>query len=313
MNQKKIVWNNTIIIGPPSGANSSGSAPDLSFVTRKFQDIQYSGKSDSQKLDIYLPEKAQENYPVIIYIHGGAFIGGDKYDSELIPVIKALKKGYAVVSINYRLSDEEPWPAQIFDVKAAISFVRVNAGYYHLYADKLVLWGSSAGAHLASLAGLSAESDIFSNNSLEYPDISFAVSAVIDWFDPINFQTMDDQWEVVGIDGQKHDTPDSFESFLMREQITKIPDKIAAANPENYININSPAFFIQHGRRDDIIPYLQSQEFAEKLIHKIGKEKVFFELLPEGMHGDEIFAVEDNIDKVFLFLDKQLSHYKLNQ
>ncbi len=78
-------------------------------------------------MDIFLPEQWKLRYPVIINVHGGAFFGCDKMDNQLTPALYGLSKGYAVVNINYRLSPEAAWPAQINDLKAAIKFVRANA------------------------------------------------------------------------------------------------------------------------------------------------------------------------------------------
>jgi len=89
----------------------------------------YAATSLSQKLDVYLPE-GNGPFPVILSIHGGAFKGGDKRDGQLTPMLEGLKRGYAVVSINYRLSPEAIFPAQIFDVKAAVRWIRANAKQY---------------------------------------------------------------------------------------------------------------------------------------------------------------------------------------
>jgi acetyl esterase/lipase len=93
---------------------------DVSNIENKYLDIAYSTVSESHKLDIYLPDSFNEAFPVIISIHGGGFEAGDKRDAQVEPMLEGLKRGYAVVSINYRLSDEAIWPAQIYDCKAAV-------------------------------------------------------------------------------------------------------------------------------------------------------------------------------------------------
>ena len=127
-----------------------GSPPpaDTSFVKRKFLDLPYAKLSNSQKLDIYLPDHGDGPFPVIVSIHGGAFMGCDKGDLQLLPMLEGLKQGFAVISINYRMSGEAKFPALVQDAKAAIRWIRGNAAKYELNPEKLVAWGGSAGGYL---------------------------------------------------------------------------------------------------------------------------------------------------------------------
>ncbi|MGL6168863.1 MAG: alpha/beta hydrolase fold domain-containing protein [Fusobacteriaceae bacterium] len=288
---KPLDWYGNEIFGPLAGPNPHSDAPNIDFIKNKFLDVPYKELWPSQKLDIYLPniQKFEKN-PVIITIHGGAFFGGDKYDGQLKPMLEALKEGFSVVSINYRLSPEDRWPAQIDDVMASIDFIIANADKYSLDVSKIILWGGSAGGHLSALAGVLRKD----------------ISVVVDWFGPINFLTMDEQWKEIGIDGQKHNHLNSFESFLMREEITKIPEIVKKTNPENYISETNTKFFIQHGLKDSIIPYLQSKNFKDCLIEKIGSENVYYEELPDAVHGDRggFFSSKENLEKIFKFIKK---------
>ena len=110
------------------------SRPDVSEITRKGVDISYASSSKAQKLDIYLPEEGDGPFPVILAIHGGAYKAGDKADGQLVQ-LPGLKRGYAVISVNYRLSGEAIFHAQINDLKAAVRWVRVHAKEYSLNAD----------------------------------------------------------------------------------------------------------------------------------------------------------------------------------
>ncbi|MGL5351111.1 MAG: alpha/beta hydrolase fold domain-containing protein [Cetobacterium sp.] len=291
---KPLDWHGDEIFGPASGNNPHNDAPNVDYVKNKFLNIPYAEISNSQKLDIYMPNiKRFDKCPVIINIHGGAFFGGDKYDGQLKPMLEALNEGFAVVSINYRLSPEERWPAQIEDVMASIDFIKKNSDFYGLDNEKIILWGGSAGGHLSALAGV-LRTDIL---------------AVIDWFGPINFLTMDEQWKKIGIDGEKHNHLNSFESFLMRAQITRIPEIVKKTNPETYITRDlKTKFFIQHGLKDSIIPYLQSKNFSDELSAYIGSENVYYEELPEAVHGDRggFFSSKENLEKIFNFIKKYL-------
>lgn len=101
-------------------------------VRRKLLDLPYASASSAQMLDIYLPDNGQGPFPLILQIHGGAFVEGDKRDSQLSPVLPALDRGYAIVAMNYRLSGEAHFPAAIEDVKAALRWVRAHATTYRL-------------------------------------------------------------------------------------------------------------------------------------------------------------------------------------
>jgi acetyl esterase/lipase len=110
-------------------------------------------QSETQKLDIYLPNEGKAPFPVIIAFHGGGFYEGNKSKEYMTPMLQGLNHGYAVVTVDYRLSDEAKFPAAINDAKAAIRFIKVNAAKYDSNPNKIVLWGSSAGGNLAALAG----------------------------------------------------------------------------------------------------------------------------------------------------------------
>ena len=112
-------------------------------VQRKWSDIAYANQSETQKLDIYLPEKGSGPFPVIISIHGGAFLGGDKIAAAA--EMAGLERGYALVRVNYRLYREARFPAPVYDVKAAVRFIKANAESYYLDSDRIAVWGDSAG------------------------------------------------------------------------------------------------------------------------------------------------------------------------
>ena len=103
---------------------------ETAHIARKMFDIAYAELSLAQRLDIYWPADGAGPFPVILAIHGGAFMGGDKRDLQLTPMLAGLDRGYAVVSMNYRMSGEARFPALLHDVKAAIRWVRANAGQF---------------------------------------------------------------------------------------------------------------------------------------------------------------------------------------
>lgn len=274
------------------------------YITRKWLNLPYSAQSEAQKLDIYLPEAGEGPFPIIISVHGGAFAMGDKADIQLVPMLEGLKRQYAVVSINYRLSGEALFPAQIHDVKAAIRWVKAHANEYSMDASRIALWGGSAGGNLVSLAGTSVHAKELENLSMGNADYSTEVQAIVNWFGPTNFLTMDELFESSEVEGkQVHNAADSPESILLGQPITAVPELVQAANPETYITEQVPPFFIQHGTKDPLIPTKQSVIFYEKLVEKAGSDCIRLELLEEAGHGGSEFESEENVDKVLDFID----------
>jgi acetyl esterase/lipase/cytochrome b561 len=281
--------------------------PNTDNIKRKWLDVAYANKSQAQKLDIYLPDNGDGPFPVVLSIHGGAFKGGDKSDGQVTPMLEGLKRGYAVVSINYRLSGEAIWPAQIVDCKAAVRWIRANAKQYKLNPDKIAAWGGSAGGHLSAMIGTSGNVRELEDLSQGNSDQSSRVQAVVDWFGPTNFLKMDDDAkESKVVNPQIHSIPDSPESELIGKNLTDAPELVKMANPETYITKDDPPFFIQHGSVDPLVPFPQSVRLAEKLGEVIGKDNVTIELIAGSGHGGPAFSTPENLNKVFAFLDKIL-------
>ncbi len=278
--------------------NGGSSELDTSSITSKYLDVAYGNDSDTQKLDLYLPEGTGP-FPVIIAIHGGAFLMGSKQMSALAPMISAIEKGYAVASVNYRLSGEAQFPAAINDIQKSIIFIKQNADKYKLNANKIATWGGSAGGNLAALAGTKGEQ---TQNT--------QVQAVVDWFGPIYFSTMDQEFATLGVTPKMGAT--SIDSSPETKYLGKTIGSIEAealvqqASPQTYITRDDPAFLIQHGTLDTNIPITQSINFAAKLESIIGKDKVIFEKIEGAAHGGSQFESQENLNKVFAFLDTYL-------
>jgi acetyl esterase/lipase len=273
---------------------------------KTIKDIAYATTSPAQKLDLYLASDTTRKSHVIISIHGGAFKFGDKADDQVAPMLEALKKGYAVVSVNYRLSQEAKFPAQIQDIKAAIRWVKANAEKYHFDKNKIVLWGGSAGGYLSALAGVSNDVAALEDFTMGNEKETSKVQAVIDWFGPIDFLEMDNQFAKSGKGKPNHSDANSPESELLGQKITEIAQKVMQSNPETYISTDDCFFFIQHGTADKLVPTEQSTHFAQQLEKILGKEKVTFELLEGASHGDKAFGSSENLTKVFDFLEKKI-------
>lgn len=284
---------------------------DTSSITQKWTDLSYASLSSTEKLDIYLPNTGDGPFPVIIALHGGGFKFGDKNSGEVNDELVGLSKGYAVVCVNYRLSDEAVFPAAVYDVKAAVRFLKANASKYNLNPNKIAAWGDSAGGNLASMLGTSANVETVEDLTMGNATQTSNVQAVVDFFGPINFTTMDAENAKSGIASkvsnvQTHSIATSFESAYMGADITTIASKVKLANPTTYITSDDAPFFIENGTLDPNVPTQQSVDFAAALTKVIGVDKVTYTKLEGAGHGGSQFDATDNLDKVFSFLDKYL-------
>jgi acetyl esterase/lipase len=302
------------MMGP--GPGMERKAPDLSYIKTKYMDVKYGSVSPTQTCDIYLPNDAKGPTPVIVDIHGGAFMLKaitSKDIPELEVVNAGIKHGYAVISINYRLSGEARFPRAINDAKAVIRFIRANAQKYHINPNKIVSWGGSAGGNLSALLGTSGNVRNLDGDNKENLEYSSSVQAVVDWFGPCDFLKYDAQFKKSGkvTPFGSVFSPTSGETLYIGQKLTKDTKFTELANPETYIptmnKANAPYFIIQHGTDDLNIPTVQSVNLANKLKAKLGKDKVYLELIPGAHHGDPAFSTQSNFEKVFKLLDAHLN------
>ncbi|NRA47460.1 MAG: alpha/beta hydrolase [Oligoflexales bacterium] len=271
------------------------------------KDIPYAVSSKAQKLDLYLPDHKSGPYPLLIFIHGGRFESGSKsdIDSQLL----GLEKGYAVASLNYRLSDEATFPAQVHDVKAAVKFLRKNSSSYRLKPGRFAAWGEGAGGNLAAMLGSTANNKNFYDNSLGNQDISDKIQAVVNWYGPIFFADMDAQFRALNIDSaytvNEEESPES--RYLGAVVGTKAAtNKVKVSSPQSYINKNMAPIMIQHGTKDHYVPYIQSKIYVGKLRKVLGNKRVVYNLIDQAGHEDSDFSEPENLEQVFGFLDRHL-------
>lgn len=283
-----------------------GGSSTFASVAPTYKDLAYATVSDAQKLDLYIPTSGSVPFPVVIMVHGGGFMMGDKADGAgLTGVDQLLAAGYAVASINYRLSSEATYPAQINDAKAAVRFLRANAGQYQLNPDKFGAWGASAGGNLVALLGTTCDVQELEGAELGNSDQSSCVQAVVDWFGPIDFLKMDEQFAGTSCPAT-HNATSSPESKLVGAAIQTVPDVVATTNPMNYITADDAPFFIENGTADCNIPPIQNKNLADALSAVIGADKVTYISLEGAGHGGSQFETSENLNLVIVFLDKYL-------
>jgi len=288
----------------------SGGNMDTSQIKTKYMNVSYAKVSNTQKLDIYIPNDISGPYPVIVAVHGGAWYAGNSVGADIAPILEGgHNHGYAVVSVNYRLSTEARFPAAVNDCKAAVRFVKANAAKYNFDPDRIAAWGSSSGGHLVAMLGTTGDVSTLNGDTTDNLSFSSKVQAVVDWFGPTDFSKMDDQFKASGVTSLlgSHSAAGSPESQFIGGAVSSNPALVQQANPITYVSnmavASSPAFFIQHGSQDNLVPYQQSTILADALKPKLGSSKVTLEIIQGAGHGTSEFSAAGNITKVFAFLD----------
>jgi acetyl esterase/lipase len=247
-------------------------------------------------LDIYLPANTKGKVPLVIFIHGGGWLGNDKYaDISYMKktVAEIVSSGYALASIDYRFATQATFPAQIQDCNRAISFLVDNADQYGLDNKRIAVMGFSAGGHLASLIGLSKNNDV-ENFFMPRTNKSFSFKAVIDFYGPA---------ELILFPGAND--PKSPESLLIGATPLSRPDFAKAASPVTYVDKNDPPFLIIHGEKDDIVSNKHSHLLSSWLnVVSVQNELV---IVKDAPHFGVMFDADDIRNKVIAFLKKQMN------
>lgn len=258
------------------------------------RDVEYARAGNKALLlDLYLPQSAPAPLPLVIWIHGGGWSAGSKAGGQ---GFRLAGRGYAVGSVEYRLSGEAIFPAQIEDCKAAVRWLRANARKYNLDPERFAAWGSSAGGHLVALLGTSGNvKDL--EGSLGNLDQSSRVQAVIDFFGPTDLLQMDAQAALnpAVVSKIKHNDPKSPESRFIGGPIQEFPDKAARANPITYVSRDDPPFLIMHGDQDPLVPAAQSRILYEAL-QAAGVDATFHVVKGAG-HGFGGPEIERTVDE----------------
>jgi acetyl esterase/lipase len=208
--------------------------------------------------------------------------------------------------VNYRLSGEAIFPAGLQDIKAAIRWLRANSEQYQLDGNRIAACGGSSGGNYAAMVCLTDHVTEFDDLSLGNSEHPCNVQAAVDWFGPTDFLKMDEQLYESGLGPSDHDEPDSPESRYLGAKLSDVPLKVELANPMTYIHERMPPILIQHGSLDTMVPVQQSVIFAEKLGKHVSRDRFEFDILEGAGHGDPLFETEENMARVFSFLDRHL-------
>lgn len=233
-----------------------------------------------QMVDVYLPKKrnGEKPLPVIALIHGGGWVNGDRIGYAAQAIQLARTGDYAAVGVGYRLSKEASWPAQVYDCKAAIRWIRAHAKEYNLDADKIAVWGSSAGGHLSSLLGTSGdvkelEGDLGPNGSF-----SSRVQCVVNLCGPEDFT----QALMFDKQGQPIWNDDAVSGLLGGNAQDKHANAVAAS-PVTHVSRDDPPFITFHGTKDQRVAF-QHAETIHAALQKTGVPSLLVPITG-GAHG----------------------------
>ncbi|WP_395319791.1 alpha/beta hydrolase fold domain-containing protein [Fructilactobacillus frigidiflavus] len=281
---------------------------DTTGIERQFLDLPYAS-GQRHKLDLYLPNQHQASYPVIIDVHGGGMYFGQKSSNKLNGALELLKRGYAVVSPNYSLSQMALFPHPVYELKAVIRWVRAHAQQYHLDNENIFLMGESSGAQLAMLVAASESSQQLQSDFGGNLAYSSQVNGVIASYGPYDLAMMPAQFAVLGQTPKFAETgaADSFEGMMLGNQRpSDVPALNAAVNPQTYLTEQMVPVLMYAGKQDWVVPYLQTINLAAEVAQKIGSEHVELQLSADAPHGPSGFMNETVFAQKEQFLQRNL-------
>lgn len=242
------------------------------------------------QLDIYKPKTVKAPY-LIVWVHGGAWHSGSKEN----PPLGLLPFGYALASVDFHASTEKPFPANVHDIKAAIRFLRANASKYGYKADKIIVWGSSSGGHLAALVATTNNNTALEGNLGDFTQTSSAVQGCIDFFGPTNFLTILNQSTPHGLNVRLPAL-----AILLGKPLDQATELAKLASPVYQVDANDPPLFMVHGEQDIQVPINQSIELLSA--YKAKNLKVQIEFIPNAGHSDPAYSKPELMEKIAQFL-----------
>jgi acetyl esterase/lipase len=233
--------------------------------------------------------------PALLWVHGGAFRHGSK-ESGIARLFPFARRGYVCASVEYRLSGEAHWPAQIEDVKCAVRYLRAHADWLGLDPERIGAWGASAGGHLVAMLGVAPERPELEGSG-GWAEQSSRVQAVCDYFGPSDLLAMCDQPSQLD-----HAGAESPEGMLLGGPVRDRPERARSASPAGYPTGGEPPFLIVHGEEDTTVPWAQSQAMYQA----VGSGEATFHTVVGAGHGGPAFEHPAVLRLVEEFFDRHL-------
>lgn len=251
-------------------------------------DIAYgTGSGRELMLDVLRPrDPGGERRPAVIWVHGGGWMGGDRAPSPNAPLVA---RGFVTASIGYRFTQEATFPAQIHDVKAAIRFLRANAGRWNIDPDRIGIWGASAGGHLAALAAVTAEIATLEGDG-GHPGVSTAVQAAVPLCPPTDFML---DWSRTSAYPPHPEVGVAGPQLLGGADLADPAVRATAtlASPLVHAWAGAAPSLVVHGVRDDLVPVAQARSFVARL-REVGAPVEYIELPVDDHSLPSVFGAE---------------------
>ena len=271
----------------------------LDSTAKVYKNLKYADESEKQAVDLYIPQAGQGPHPVIVYIHGGGFVRGDK-TRHIMAMLQGLRYGYAVAAVNYRLADEAAYPAMLHDAATAIRFLKSIASEYDLNPDKFIVWGETHGAFLACQIGIGGTKGSVSDPFAAYIQYDCRVAGVVDYW---AMTSLEEHYNLEKIVNKGKENPQYLEEIQFRAKGEELAEILRSSpHPLADIDGTEPPFYILHGEDDDTMALAFSQSYYYAL--KAAKDDVTLEILPGTGHGLAHIVRADQIEGTYRFIHR---------
>ncbi len=263
------------------------------------KNVDYWGDGDHRhRLDIYRARRtAPERAPVMVYVHGGAWVMGEKREQGKPMMYELVARGWVCVAINYRLSPKATWPAHIVDAKKAVAWVKAHIAEYGGDPSFVAVSGGSAGGHLCALLALTAGDSRFQPG---FEDADTSVDACVPFYGVMDMTGTDEGAHRYGAG-----LLDLLEKRVMKTTAIEHPEIFRAASPTYRVHADAPPFFVLHGQNDTLVPVSVARTFVAAL-RAVSRAPVAYAELPLAQHAFDVLAslrCRATTDGVAAFLD----------
>lgn len=285
---------------------------------RTYLEVSYSDVSPSDYLNLYVPE-AEDAPPLFVLIHGGGFVSGDAETRQVQWMYRYFRdRGYACATVNYRLAQEAAFPAAVEDCKAAIRYLRAHAAEYGYNAERIAVFGESAGGYLAVMCAVTNDQEFNDLNFVgqdETGDVSARVDVLVDYYGYIEELSLENDLKKMKVpkvvyqiannwmNGALQDY-ESMLSFWLRKNVSEMSmEERSVFDPYTYIEENLGAdndlrVWIVHGDCDLTIPSMQSERLYNRLIELLGEDHVSYRLIPNMGHASDPLYSDDELEQL---------------
>lgn len=244
------------------------------------------------KMDIIYPEDKTKKYPCVVWICGGAWIRLDR-SAHLAYLTELARSGFVVASVEYRTTNEGPFPIQLTDVKAGIRYLKALSDRYNIDPERFGVMGESAGGYLAAMAALADDPSFDVGAFTEY---SSKVQAACPWYPPSDVTSFPHP--------SAEEAAASMESLLLGKNVVRYQEEAVKICPVSFVTKDAPPLLIIHGDNDHTVPFSQGEILHDKLESAGADVKL---LVLEGAdHADMPFFQEELWQRIIAFFKDKL-------